>query len=321
MPYDLVIIGSGPAGLSAGLYAGRYRMKTLVIGDEFGGAASKSGVIWNYPGNKGIDGYELMSIMRDQAREVGTEVVDAKVTGVKSEGGCFEVSTSKHTYNAKSVLFAVGTEHRKLGLPNEKELLSKGVHTCATCDAPLYSGKTVAFVGGGDASVKSINLTAEYVDKIYFIIRSQIKAEPINVEQMKKLGDKVMLLEGYEVKEIVGEKHLEKIILSKPYNGSDELVVPALFVEIGSKPNVEMAVGLGVELDETGHIKTDLLTTTNVPGVFAAGDATNLFNFFKQDITAAAMGAVAATASYNYTKMHGNLCMVHMKPAGTLAVV
>ncbi len=314
MVYDVIIIGSGPAGLSAGIYAGRYRMKTLVIGEEFGGAATKSGVIWNYPGNKGIDGYELMSIMREQAKDVGTEVVDAKVIGVKNEGGCFEVSTTKQMYSAKSIIFAAGSEHKKLGLPNEKELLSHGVHTCATCDAPLYAGKTVAFVGGGDASVKNINLTAEYVDKIYFLVRSTIKAEPINLEQMQKLGDKVVVLEGYEVKEIVGEKKLEKIVMTKAYNGSEDLVVSALFIEIGSKPNTDLAVKIGVELDTTGHIKSDVLGVTNVPGVFAAGDVVNMFNFFKQDITAAAMGAVAATSAYNYTKVHGNLCMVHMVP-------
>jgi len=314
MVYDLIVIGSGAAGLSAGLYAGRYRMKTLVIGEEFGGLTSKAGVIWNYPGNKGIDGYELMIIMRDQARDVGTEVIDGKVLEVKNEGGCFEVVTEKQTYNAKTVIFAVGTEHRKLGLPREKELLGKGVHTCVTCDGPLYSGKAVGVVGGGDSSVKSINLAAEYVDKIYFLVRSKIKAEPINYEQMKKLGDKVVELVGYEVKEIIGDKHLEKVILTKPYNGSVELPVAALFVEIGAKPNAAMATAIGVALDDAGYIQIDPLAQTNVPGVYAAGDATNLFGYFKQDITAAAMGAVAATSAYNYTKVHGNLCMVHLKP-------
>ena len=305
MPYDLIIIGSGAAGLAAGLYAGRYRMKTLIIGEEFGGLTSRAGVIWNYPGNKSIDGYELMVIMRDQAKEVGTEVKDATVLSVTKAGDIFEVKTKKDTYQAKTILFACGTKHRKLGLRNEEELLGKGLHTCATCDAPLYGGKEVIIVGGGDSSVKSINLAAEYVSKVYFVVRDGITAEPINYEQMQKLGDKVEVLMNTEVTEIVGTTHFEKVKLSKPFRGSSELVAAGLFIEVGAKPNVDMAVSLGIALDEKGYIRSTPLAETNIPGVYAAGDTTNLFGFFKQDITAAAMGAVAATSSYNYIKARG----------------
>lgn len=315
MVYDLLVIGSGAAGLAAGLYAGRYRMKTLVIGEEFGGLTSRAGVIWNYPGNKAIDGYELMLIMRDQAREVGTEVKDGTVVSVTNDGGCFTVKTKKEEFSAKSILFACGTKHRKLGLPNEEELLGKGLHTCATCDAPLYAGKEVIVVGGGDSSVKSINLAAEYVSKVYFLVRDGINAEPINYEQMQKLGDKVEVLLGTEVREIIGTQKFEKVKLSKPYKGSDELAAAGIFIEIGAKPNVDMAVSLGIELDEKGYIKTNPFAETNIPGVYAAGDTTNLFGFFKQDITAAAMGAVAATSSYNYVKTRQSLCEIHLKPA------
>ncbi|MES2953552.1 MAG: FAD-dependent oxidoreductase [Patescibacteria group bacterium] len=309
MPYDLIIIGSGAAGLAAGLYAGRYRMKTLIIGEEFGGLTSRAGVIWNYPGNKGIDGYDLMVIMRDQAKEVGTEVKDGTVTSVVNDGGCFTVTTAKGViYHAKTVLFACGTKHRKLGLPNEDALLGKGLHVCATCDAPLYAGKEVIIVGGGDSSVKSINLAAEYVSKIYFVVRDGITAEPINYEQMQKLGDKVEVLMNNEVAELVGENKFEKVVLKKPHDGHVELAAAGIFVEVGAKPNVEIASMIGVGLDEKGYIKTNALAETNIPGAYAAGDTTNLFGFFKQDITAAAMGAVAATSAYNFTKLHVNLC-------------
>lgn len=303
MPYDLIIIGSGAAGLAAGLYAGRYRMKTLVIGEEFGGLTSRAGVIWNYPGNKGIDGYELMVIMRDQAKEVGTEVKDGTISSVSKEGEFFAVTTAKGTkYTTKTILFACGTKHRKLGLPNEDALLGKGLHVCATCDAPLYAGKEIIVVGGGDSSVKSINLAAEYVSKIYFIVRDGITAEPINYEQMKALGEKVEVLMYNEVAEIVGKERFEKVVLKKPYAGKAELSAAGMFVEVGAKPNVEIATMVGVQLDEKGYIKTSAMAETNIPGAYAAGDTTNLFGFFKQDITAAAMGAVAATSAYNFVK-------------------
>jgi thioredoxin reductase (NADPH) len=302
MLYDLIIVGSGAAGLSAALYAGRYTMKTLVIGEEFGGLTTRAGVIWNYPGNKGIDGYDLMVVMRDQAKEVGAEIKDGVVTAVRGQAGAFEVETSKGVFKGKTILFACGTKHRKLGLPNEEALLGKGLHVCAICDGPIYAQKEVIVVGGGDASVKSINIIAEYVSKIYFLVRDEINAEPINFQQMKKLGDKVEVLMNTEVKEIVGTEKFEKVILSKPFRGSSELAAAGIFIEVGAKPNVDIATAIGVVLDEKGYITTTPLAETNIPGAFAAGDTTNLFGFFKQDITAAAMGAVAATSAYGFVK-------------------
>ncbi|MBI2612312.1 FAD-dependent oxidoreductase [Candidatus Kaiserbacteria bacterium] len=316
--HDLVIIGSGAAGLAAGIYAGRYGMKVLVLGGEFGGETAKAGNIENYPGFASVDGYELMDAMKKQSEALGIRLVDAKVTAISREGHCFTLEANGKTYNANAVLFAIGAERRRLGLPNEKELTGKGVHYCVTCDGPVYGGKTIAMVGGGDASVKGVNLAAEYVQKIFLIVRGkEVIAEPINFERMKKLGDKVEVLLETSVKEIVGTQKLEKLILSKPYKGSSELVVDGLFVEIGASPQVELAKSLGVELDESGYVKTDNLMRTNVDGVFAAGDVTNHFGRFKQDITAAAQGAVAATSAYEDHKVHGDLCVLHARPVGT----
>ena len=155
MNYDLIIIGSGAAGLSAALYAGRYRMKTLVIGDAFGGYTSIAGPIENYPGYMKIDGFDLMMNMKAQVEGVGNEVMDDRVVDMKKqESGCFTVTTaSGKEYFSNTLIVATGTEHRRLGLPNEKELTAKGVHYCVTCDGPVYTGKIIAMVGGGDASV------------------------------------------------------------------------------------------------------------------------------------------------------------------------
>ncbi|MEK7155389.1 MAG: FAD-dependent oxidoreductase, partial [Patescibacteria group bacterium] len=166
-----------------------------------------------------------------------------------------------------------------------------------------------------DASVKGANLAAEYSDKIYLLARGkEIVAEAINLEQMKKLSDKVEVLLETEVKEIVGKEKLEKVVLSRPHKGSTDLVIDGLFVEIGAVPNVDLATSLGVELDEHGYIKADAMMQTNIDGVFAAGDTVNHFGAFKQDITASAMGAVAATSAYNDHKVHGEFCAVHAQP-------
>lgn len=316
--YDLIIIGTGAAGLSTGIYTGRYKMKVLAVGKEFGGETALAGKVENYPGFKEIDGYDLMKKMKDQAENLGVEIKNGEITKIERNESCFKVQVGDEEYKANALVFANGTERRRLGLPNEKELTGKGVHYCITCDGPLYSDKTIAIVGGGDASVKGVNLASEYAEKIYLIVRDkEIKAEPINYERMKKLGDKVEVLLETEVKKIVGDEKFEKVVLAKPYKGSEELEADALFIEIGAEPEVELAKSLGVELDERGYVKVDNMMRTNVDGVFAAGDITNHFESFKQDITAAAMGSVAATSAYDYKKIHGELCKHHHVPVKT----
>jgi thioredoxin reductase (NADPH) len=310
--YDVVIIGSGAAGLSAALYAGRYRMSVLVIGEEFGGETATAGTIWNYPGVRAADGYELMKTMKAQAKETGADFADGRVEKVEKEDGCFRVFWKNESVHANTVIFAIGTNRKHLNLPNEKELTGKGVHYCATCDSPLYGGKIITVVGGGDAAVKGINMAAEYASKIYVLLRGkEFRAEPANLEEMKALGDKVVVLPETQVKEIIGNTLLEKIILTKPYNGNSELTTDALFVEIGYEPNVGLATPLGVALDQHGFIATDTLMKTNIPGLYAAGDTTNIFGLFKQDVTAVATGAVAATSAFEYKKRFGNTCTIN----------
>ncbi|MBI4050299.1 MAG: FAD-dependent oxidoreductase [Candidatus Doudnabacteria bacterium] len=318
--YDLVIIGSGAAGLGASVYAGRYRLNVLVIGREFGGETAKAGKIENFPGFESIDGFELMELMKKQSENLGVKVIDDEVKAIKRAEHCFEIKAGSEAYLANSIIFAMGTERRKLGLSREAELTGRGVHYCVTCDGPLFTGKTIAMVGGGDASIKGVNLAAQYAKKIYLIVRGkQVTAEPVNLEQMQKLGDKVELLLETEMKELVGEKFLEKVVLSKPHQDSTELKVDGLFVEIGAKPNVELARNLGIELDEAGYMKVDNMMRTNIDGVFAAGDTVNHFGRFKQDITAAAMGAVAATSAYEDHQIHGQLCQLHFRPVAVEA--
>ena len=313
--YDILIVGTGAAGLSAALYAGRYNLDVLVVGEEFGGETSTAGTIHNYPGAKDIDGYDLMKIMKEQATGVGSEVVNGRVDSLENNDGCFFAHIGDKKITTSTVVLATGTKRRRLGLPNEEKLKGKGVHYCITCDGPLYGGKRVAVVGGGDGAIKGANLSAQYAEKIYIIVRGDaLKAEPINQKELESYGEKIEVLYDTEVKEIQGENNLEKIILSKEHNGSSELVLDGLFIEIGAVPDAELAKGLGVELDEYGYIKSDNMMATNVPGVYVAGDATNIFGSFKQDVTAACTGSVAATSSYSYKKKHGDVCQKHWVP-------
>ncbi|MDO8571460.1 MAG: FAD-dependent oxidoreductase [bacterium] len=317
MMYDLIVIGSGAAGLSAAIYAGRYRMKVLVIGAEFGGYTSVGGSIENYPGFTAIDGLDLMLRMKEQAQGVGAEVIDGWVSKVEHPDHCFIVTVDEKEYVGKTIIFGVGSKHRELGLPHEKELVSKGIHYCATCDAPLYGKKTVAVVGGGDGAVKAANLLAEYAEKIYVLVRAaSMRAEPINVDHMKEFGDKVEILFETQVKEITTtEGKFSGILLTKLYKDTDSLPLDGLFIEIGANPQSDLAKSIGIELDIQGYIKVDPLMRTNIEGAYAAGDIANLFGGFKQDITAAAMGSVAATSAYQDYRIHGDLCKVHWKVA------
>ncbi len=321
MVYDSIIVGSGAAGLSAGIYAGRYKMKVLIVGGKFGGESATGGVFWNYPGTGPIDGYELMKNMKKQAIDGGAEFIEGEVVEIRHEGHCFSLIVAEgkkplQEFATRTIILANGAERRRLGLSNEKELSNKGIHYCVTCDGPVYVDKTIAVVGGGDAAIKGVNLAGQYAKKIYVLVRGgEIRAEPINSDEMKKLGDKVEILFNTEIKELVGQEKLEKLILSAPYKGSNELPVEGLFVEIGAMPNTELPKSIGIELDERSYITVDNSMKTNIDGIFACGDNVNFFGGFKQAITAAAMGAVAATSAYKDNKIHGELCDIHWVPS------
>jgi thioredoxin reductase (NADPH) len=301
--YDVAIVGSGMAGLSAGLYAARYEMSTVVIGDMLGGATSTAWTVENYPGYKEIDGYDLIVKVKEQNEALGVKIINDRVSGLKKTKNGFELTLrdgGDHVVNAKTVILAVGAARRKLGVEREDELAKgKGVHYCATCDAPLYKGKVIGVVGGGDASVKGMNLAVQYADKIHAFVRGDsLKAEPINYERLQPHIDsgKVEVHFKTEITELLGSERLSSV----KTNDGREIELDGLFIEIGAVPEVELAQALGAKLDEHGYIAVNSMMETNVPGIYAAGDTTNFFGHFKQDITAAAMGAVAATSAFNF---------------------
>ena len=311
--FDVLIVGQGAAAYAGALYAARYQIRPVVFGATFGGETATGGLIENYPGYPEIDGFELMMKFREQAEKYSVPIINEDVVSVRREGDCFEVRTDQgNRYPGASIILAVGRERRKLGLEHEEEWTGRGVSYCSTCDAPLHRGNTVAAVGGGDAAVKGAVLLSKYAEKVYIIYRRDrfTRPEATNLRQMEERPN-IEPLFSTSIVELKGEDGLSGVMLDRPRNGSTELVLDGLFIEIGADPRVELANQLGLQLNELNEIRVDQMGRTGAQGVFAAGDVTDAFGDLKQTITAAAQGALAATAAYEYISKHGNKCELH----------
>ena len=292
--YDVIIIGAGPAGLNAAVYAARYRLKALVFGEILGGMAAEAYEICNFLTYNKIRGYDLVEKMKEQVTNLDVEIRHEKVTSItKGKNMLFEAKTDKGTYLAKKIILATGTEKRKLNLDNEVRLIGRGVSYCATCDAAFFKNKSVGVVGGSDAALTAALLLSEYANEVYVIYRKGrfAKAEPAWVHLVEK-NAKIKTIFNANVSEIRGERKLEEVTL----DNKTKLKLDGLFVEIGAIPRTKLAHVLGISL-EGDYIKTDREQRTNIKGVFAAGDVTN--NSLKQIVVAAAEGAIAAKNAYN----------------------
>ena len=312
--YDTLIVGQGAAAFAAALYAARYQMTPIVIGEIFGGETATGGLIENYPGYPEIDGYDLMLRFREQADKYQVPVVDDKVESLGRAGHCFEATTALgDTYRATTVILAVGRERRKLGLPHEDEWTGKGVSFCYTCDAPLHRGNVVAVVGGGDAAVKGTVLLSKYARQVYIIYRGAAftRPEAANLRLLDGSAN-VERLFNTNIIELKGENGLSAIVLDREVNGASELAVDGLFLEIGADPRTELARQLGIQLNDKDEIIVDKHMRTSVHGMFAAGDVTDASGELKQTLTAAAQGSLAATAAYADVSEHPNACELHV---------
>jgi len=327
--FDVLIIGSGAAAYAAAIYARRYNLSVGIVEQSFGGYTAVAGVIENYPGTPQIDGFELMEKMKQQAvDELGAEVIEGQAALAKNEYHCFEVELTADgrqpqaddeavTLRAKTLILATGMEHRTLNLPREAEYRAKGVHYCATCDGPVYRGKRVAVVGGGDSAVKSANQLVDMGAAHVFLVTREGNvdhAEPINRDRLmdRVRAGSVDVLYETEVREYLGGPPLAGVRLSKPHGGTDALEVSAVFVEVGAVPRNALAGELGVILNARGEVHVDPVTmATNVDGVFACGDLTDASGSFKQIVTGVAQGAIAATSAYRDISQHGRACAMH----------
>jgi alkyl hydroperoxide reductase subunit F len=297
---QLVIIGGGPAGISASIYAARKKMDFVLITKEVGGQVIKAGNIENYLGYAMVDGIILVEKMMEHMRKLGVEPILDEVVDVERLSEGFEVRTaSGQSFKTKTVLFCTGSEHRRLNVPGEKEYTGRGISYCYTCDAPFFKNKKVAVVGGGNSGFEAAEQLLNYASTIYLLeISDQFRADEVLRE--KVLGnEKVIPLLRHRVVSVEGDgMFLKAIVVEDLEKGRTyRLDVEGLFVEIGLEPNTKLAQKLGVLLNNRGEIIIDCNNRTSERGVYAAGDCTNIFA--KQIITAAGDGAKALLSIYH----------------------
>lgn len=291
--YDLIIIGGGPAGLSAAIYAARYQLKLVVFSKNIGGLAATAHRICNFPSYNEIKGFELMQRFTKHAEELGAKTIYEEAIKLEKKDYWFIVYDEKGKYKCKKIIFAGGTLRTRLNIPGEGKFLGNGVSYCATCDAAFFKNKITCVVGGSDAALTAALLLAEYSDNVYIIYRGNefTKGDPTWVDSVKK-NKKIKIIFNDEIAEILGDRVVEKIKLKS----GKEMKMQGVFVEIGSTPDTHILAPLKVAVDERGYVIADKEQRTNIYGLFAAGDATN--NKLKQIVTAASEGAVAAYGAY-----------------------
>jgi len=292
--YQVIIIGGGPAGLTAGLYTSRARLSSLLIERGLvGGQIADAELVENYPGfAQGISGLELGQLMHQQATKYGLNTVIAEVTGIELKGEEKVVKTTKSDFTTKAVIIASGSERRKLGIPGEENLTGRGVSYCATCDAPFFKDKPVAVVGGGNAAITEALYLAKFASRVIVIHRrDQLRASRI-LEERALAEPKIEFQWNSVVEGIEGEEMVKRLSLHQVTTGKKStLDVAGVFIAIGLKPNTDFLKGV-LPLDEAGYIITNDKMETELPGIFAAGDIRQ--NSPRQAITAAGDGATAA---------------------------
>lgn len=299
--YDVIIVGAGPAGLTAAIYTSRRSMKTLVLSKGLSDQVSETPHVENYPGFEKIKGYELIKKFEQQVRDFGVKVIFEEVVKITPKKDGFIVKTVKKSYEGKTVILAFGKIPRTLNIPGEKEFTGKGVSYCATCDAPLFKDKTVVVIGGGNAALDGALLLSKIAKKVYLVHRrDEFRGFEAEIEKVKKRNNIELVLNNVAV-EFKGDKILKSIIVENVNTKEKkELKVDGVFVEIGSDVKTDFVKDL-VKLDKNNYIIINKNCETSRPGVFAAGDVTN--TPFKQIVVAAGEGAKAGLNAYNY--LHG----------------
>lgn len=288
--YDIVIIGAGPAGMTAALYGARANKKVLVLeATNYGGEILNTIKIENYPTEESISGYDFATKLYNQIINLGVEVKLEKVISINENK---EIKTNESTYTAKSIIIATGLQNRKLNLPLEEELIGKGISYCATCDGAFFKGKDVAVVGGGNTALEDALYLSDICNKVYLIHRRDtFRADAITVEKVLK-KDNIKILYNSNITKINGTDYLESIEVN-----NNSLNVQGLFIAIGKIPNLDYLNNI-IELNEDGYIKSNELCHTNIDGIFVAGDIRE--KTLRQLVTATSDGAISATEAIKY---------------------
>lgn len=291
--YDVIIIGAGPAGLSAAIYASRRAMKTLVLSSDIGGQAAKTLDIENYPGVDKISGIELSNKFREQAERFGSTIIIDEAKEITPQDGIFKVKTSTGEFTTKSIILAYGKKPRELGIPGEQEFKGRGVTYCATCDAPFFKNRDVIIVGGGNSALDAAILTSKIANKVYLVHRGpEFRGEQYLIDKVKE-AENIEILFNEELVEIKGEG----VVKSATLKSEKEITANGVMVEVGYIVDRSLTTGL-VDHDERNQVIVDELQKTSVPGIFAAGDVTP--TPYKQVVISASEGAKAALSAFDY---------------------
>lgn len=302
MQYDVIIIGSGPAGLSAGIYAARGGLKTVVLERAIiGGQITSAHQVENYPGfPESIEGFELTERMRQQAERFQAQFLDEEVTAIGMEGLCKIVETRENTYRTKALIVCTGAYPRRLNVPGEERFTGRGVSYCATCDGALYRDKVVAVIGGGDSAVEEGIYLTHFARKVYIIHRrDELRAQKILQERAFQ-NPKIEFIWNSVVQEIYGTDKIEKLeIFNRQTRKISYLPVDGVFIYVGILPNNKLLESR-INLDEAGFVYTDEFMHTNIPGVYAAGDIRH--KILRQVVTATSDGAIAAFSAEKWIR-------------------
>jgi NADH-dependent peroxiredoxin subunit F len=299
--YDLVIIGAGPAGITAGIYAARKKINALLLSKDFVGQTGKAFLIENYPGFEKIEGAEFIVRLKKHLEKFKIEIKEESVDNLKKTEDFFGIKTNKSEYSAKSVIIASGAKPKSLGVPGEKEFVGRGISYCTICDAPFFKEKIVAVAGSGNSGIEASLELAKYAKKIYILeFFPKLKADEINQEKIKK-NNKIEIILSAQIKEIKGENFVKSVVYQDQISKElREIFLDGVFVQIGWEPAADFTGEL-VSFNKKNEIEINPLTNeTKTPGLFAAGDVTSIP--FKQMIIAAGEGAKAALSCYDYLK-------------------
>lgn len=295
---DVLIIGAGPAGMTAAVYIARKKRSVAIVTQDVGGQVAWTLGIENYMGYQYITGRELTAKFEEQVRQFPIPIVVDQVTELKKEGDLFVAKTAgERTVRGRTVIIASGKRPKELGVPNEKKLIGKGLSYCATCDGPLFSNMNVAIAGGGNSAVQAAIEMSQVASKVYIVSRNPWKADAVVVDKAERI-DNLEKRVGYRVVEVLGENKVEGLRIRDDASGKEEtLSVQGVFVEVGLAPNTAFVRDL-LELNQYGEIVVDSQCGTQVPGLFAAGDVTIVHE--KQIVVAAGEGAKAALSAHEY---------------------
>ena len=295
--YDVLIVGAGPSGLTAGVYCARKMLNTIIISENIGGQALESWAIENYMGYRMITGEDLMKKFEEQAHTLDMRLELDRVVSISKEGDVFTIGTiSQNTFKAKTLILAQGNRPKKLGVANEEQYLGRGLSICSTCDGPLYRGKRVAVAGGGNSALQTAVEMSEIAQSVRLIVRSSIRADPVYLKMLESKKNITVLI-NTQIIAVHGDKFLSAITIRNESGEEHKIDIDGVFIEIGWLPNTDILDGF-VALNEKKEIIVDINCHTSMAGVFAAGDVTSIKG--KQIIIASGEGAKAALEAHEY---------------------